>query len=414
VYVFEGVWIALQQVWAHKLKSAFTLVGVTIGITFLIAVITVVEGMNRYVQDDFAGSLFGVNTFTVVRRSRISTGSETEERRRRQARNPHLTLRDVEVVRAAVPDAWRFAYNDDRGFDEVTYKDRRRRNIRLIGGSDGYETLQGWKIEDGRGLTPLDERRSLKVAVIGADIAEKLFTDVSPVGKQIRLGAHRFDVVGVWERQGGLLGVIRDASVLVPFSVYRQTFARNPSYVGEISVKMHSLEEMAAAQIAVEGAMRTDRELRPGEENNFWIQTSSELLDTWEKISRILFAAVPGLVSISLVVGGIVIMNIMLLSVAGRIREIGIRKAVGARRRDILIQFLAESSTLSIIGAGIGILLGIGIAMVVERFTVMPASVPPWAIAAGLALGLIVGVGSGLYPAYRAAKQDPIVALRSE
>lgn len=414
MYVFEGVWIALQQVWAHKLKSAFTLLGVTIGITFLIAVITVVEGMNRYVQDDFAGSLFGVNTFTVVRRSRISTGSETEERRRRQARNPHLTLHDVEVVRAAVPGAWRFAYNDDRGFDEVTYKDRRRRNIRLIGGSDGYEALQGWKIDHGRGLTQLDERRSLKVAVIGAEIAEKLFTDVEPVGKQIRIGAHRFDVVGVWEKQGGLLGVIRDASVLVPFSVYRQTFARNPSYVGEISVKMHSLEEMETAQIAVEGAMRTDRELRPGEENSFWIQTSSELLDTWEKISRILFAAVPGLVSISLVVGGIVIMNIMLLSVAGRIREIGIRKAVGARRRDILIQFLAESSTLSIIGAAIGILLGIGIAMVVERFTVMPASVPPWAIVAGLTLGLVVGVGSGIYPAYRAAKQDPIVALRSE
>jgi putative ABC transport system permease protein len=177
---------------------------------------------------------------------------------------------------------------------------------------------------------------------------------------------------------------------------------------------MHSLEEMEAAQIAVEGAMRSDRGLRPGEDSSFWIQTSSELLDTWEKISRILFAAIPGLVSISLVVGGIVIMNIMLLSVAGRIREIGIRKAVGARRRDILIQFLAESSTLSIIGAAIGILLGIGIAMVVEQFTVMPASVPPWAIAAGLTLGLVVGVGSGLYPAYRAAKQDPIVALRSE
>jgi putative ABC transport system permease protein len=414
VYILEGIWIALQQVWANKLKSAFTLIGVIIGITFLLAVITVVEGMNRYVQDDFAGSLFGVNTFTVVRRSRISTGSETEERRRRQARNPHLTLHDVEVVRAAVPDAWRFAYNDDRGFDEVTYKDRRRRNIRLIGGSDGYETLQGWEIESGRGLTPLDERRGLKVAVIGADIAEKLFTDVEPVGKQIRIGAHRFDVVGVWERQGGLLGVIRDASVLVPFSVYRQTFARNPSYVGEISVKMHSLEEMEAAQIAVEGAMRSDRGLRPGEDSSFWIQTSSELLDTWEKISRILFAAIPGLVSISLVVGGIVIMNIMLLSVAGRIREIGIRKAVGARRRDILIQFLAESSTLSIIGAAIGILFGIGIAMGVERFTVMPASVPPWGIAVGLTLGLIVGVGSGLYPAYRAAKQDPIVALRSE
>jgi putative ABC transport system permease protein len=394
VYVFEGIWIALQQVWAHKLKSAFTLIGVIIGITFLIAVITVVEGMNRYVQEDFAGSLFGVNTFTVVRRSQISTGSETEERRRRQARNPDLTLHDVEVVRTAVPDAWRLAYSSDRGFDEVSYKERRRRNVRLIGGSDGYEALQGWDVEIGRGLTPLDQRRGLKVVVIGSEIAERLFPDVDPVGKQIRIGAHRFDVVGVWESQGGVFGNIRDASILMPFSVYRQTFARNPS--------------------EVEGALRTDRELRPGAENDFWIQTSSELLDTWDKIVKVLFAAIPGLVSISLVVGGIVIMNIMLLSVAGRIREIGIRKAVGARRRDILIQFLAESSTLSFIGAAIGILFGIGIGKGVEAFTPMPASVPLWGIVLALTLGILVGVGSGLYPAYRAAKQDPIVALRSE
>jgi putative ABC transport system permease protein len=414
VYVFEGIWIALQQVWAHKLKSAFTLIGVIIGITFLIAVITVVEGMNRYVQEDFAGSLFGVNTFTVVRRSQISTGSETEERRRRQARNPDLTMHDVEVVRTAVPDAWRMAYSSDRGFDEVSYKERRRRNVRLIGGSDGYEALQGWDVETGRGLTPLDERRGLKVVVIGSEISDRLFPDVDPVGKQIRIGAHRLDVVGVWESQGGMFGNIRDASILMPFSVYRQTFARDPSEVDQIDVKMRSLEEMEAGIVAVEGAMRTDRGLRPGEENDFWIQTSSELLDTWDKIVKVLFAAIPGLVSISLVVGGIVIMNIMLLSVAGRIREIGIRKAVGARRRDIMIQFLAESSTLSFIGAAIGILLGIGIGKGVEAFTPMPASVPAWGIALALCLGVLVGVGSGLYPAYRAAKQDPIMALRSE
>ncbi|MBK5097067.1 MAG: ABC transporter permease [Gemmatimonadetes bacterium] len=414
MYVLEGIWIALQQVWAHKLKSAFTLIGVIIGITFLIAVITVVEGMNRYVQEDFAGSLFGINTFTVVRRSQISTGSETEERRRRQARNPNLTLHDVDVISAAVPEAWRLAYNSDRGFDEVSYKERRRRNVRLIGGSDGYEALQGWDVEIGRGLTPLDQRRGLKVVVIGSEIADRLFPDVDPVGKQIRIGAHRFNVVGVWESQGGMFGVIRDASILMPFSVYRQTFARNPSEVDEISVKMRSMEEMEAAQIAVEGAMRTDRELRPGQENDFWLQTSSELLDTWDKIVKILFAAIPGLVSISLVVGGIVIMNIMLLSVAGRIQEIGIRKAVGARRRDILIQFLSESATLSVVGAGIGIVFGIGIGKGVEAFTPMPASVPVWGIAVALTLGILVGVGSGLYPAYRAAKQDPIVALRSE
>ncbi|MEJ2547834.1 MAG: ABC transporter permease [Gemmatimonadota bacterium] len=414
MFVLEGIWIALQQVWAHKLKSAFTLIGVIIGITFLIAVITVVEGMNRYVQDDFAGSLFGINTFTVVRRSRISTGSETEERRREQARNPDLTLHDVEVVRRAVPDAWRLAYSSDRGFDEVSYKDRRRRNIRLIGASEGYETLQGWEVSRGRGLTPLDERRGLKVAVIGAEIEEKLFPGLDPIGKEIRIGSQRFEVVGVWDKQGGLFGNIRDASILLPFSVYRQTFARNPSEVDQISVKMRSLEEMNAAQVAVEGALRSDRGLRPGEENSFWIETSSELLDTWDKIVKVLFAAIPGLVSISLVVGGIVIMNIMLLSVAGRVREIGIRKAVGARRRDILIQFLAESSTLSIVGASVGILLGIAIGKGVEAFTPMPASVPPWGIALALTLGVLVGVGSGLYPAYRAAKQDPIVALRSE
>jgi putative ABC transport system permease protein len=414
VRILEGIWIALQQIRAHKLKSAFTLIGVIIGITFLIAVITVVEGVNRYVQDDFAGSIFGVNTFTVVRRSQVQTGAESEERRRRQLRNPYLTLHDVEVVRAAVPDAWRFSYSSDSFSREVNYKERRRRNIRVIGGSEGYETMQGWDVEQGRGLTRLDERKAFKVAVIGAEIAERLFPDVSPIGKRIRLGAHRLEVVGVWEKQGGMLGNIRDAAVLMPYATFRQNFSRDRHRVEDIQVKMRSEEEMQAAMLEVEAALRRDRQLRPGQENNFWLQTSSDLLSAWETINRILFAAIPGLVSISLVVGGIVIMNIMLLSVAGRIREIGVRKALGARRRDILLQFLAESSTLSILGAAIGVLLGIALGKGVEALTPLPASVPAWAIGVSLTLGLVVGIGSGIYPAYRAAKQDPIVALRYE
>jgi putative ABC transport system permease protein len=411
----EGILMALQQIRANKLKSFFTLIGVIIGITFFIAVITVVEGMNRYVQDDFAGSIFGVNTFTVVRRTNVTTGSESEARRRRQSRNPDLTISDADVVRKAAPDAWRFAYSSDAfSGDGATYREKRRRNIRVIGGSDEYEVLQGWEVDQGRGLSTLDQRRGLKVAIIGSAIAEKLFPDVTPLGKRIRVGAHRFEVVGVWEEQGGFLGNIRDASMLVPFSTYQQTFSDDRDRVEDIQVKMRSSEEMDAAISETEAALRTARGLRPGEENNFHIQTSSEILGLWETINKVLLAALPGLTLIALVVGGIVIMNIMLLSVASRTREIGIRKALGARRQDILLQFLAESSTLSVIGAAIGIGTGIGLGKLVDATTALPASVPLWAIWISLGLGLLVGVGSGVYPAHKAAKQDPIVALNYE
>jgi len=408
---FEGIVLALQQVWAHKLKSAFTLLGVVIGVTFLIAVITVVEGMNRYVQDDLAGSIFGVNTVTLVRRNRITTGAESEEARRRAARNPQLTIHDVEIVREAVPDAWLLSFYEDRNLREVRRNELHRRNVRLIGGSPDHAELQGMPIDSGRGLTELDERRGLRNAVIGADLVDRLFPNESPLDKEIRLGPHTFKVVGTFERQGGIFGSIRDAAILIPFATYRQNFSRSKDEVDAISVKMKSDEQLEAITIAMEAALRSDRALRPGEENTFHFETSEELLGTWRKISAILFAAIPALVGVSLVVGGIVIMNIMLLSVAGRVKEIGIRKAIGARRQDILIQFLAESSTLSLLGAAIGILLGIGLGAVVDKLSPLPAAVPMWAIVVALSVGLFVGVASGIYPAWKAANQDPIVAL---
>ncbi len=411
---WEGIRISLQQIRAQKLKSFFSLIGVIIGITFLIAVVTIVEGMNRYVRDDFAGSLFGVNTFTVVRRTQVETGPADAERRRRQARNPDLTLRDVEVVREAVPDVLYFAYSADRFIPEVRHGALQRRNVRLVGGSEDYQSIQGWKVTIGRGLTPLDERRALPAAVIGDQIAERLFPTTSPLDKQIRVAGHKFTVVGVLEKQGGFLGNIRDASILIPFSAFSRTLATRREEVEDIQVKVARAEEMESAIARVEEALRRDRRLRPGEENNFWIQTSSDVLDIWNTINRILLAAIPGLVSVSLVVGGIVIMNIMLLSVADRTKEIGLRKSLGARRRDIMFQFLTEASTLSAVGAVLGILAGLGLARLVERFTPLPASVSPTSLAIGLALGLVVGISSGLYPAYRAAKLDPIQALGHE
>jgi putative ABC transport system permease protein len=385
-----------------------------IGITFLIAVITVVEGMNRYVQDDFAGSLFGVNTFSVVRRPTVQTGNRSAEEIRRLARNPSVDLDDVEAVRRAVPDARYLAYRNARRMNEVWHGERRRRNIRVIGGSEDYQDVQGWKVESGRGLTPLDQQRALKVAVIGPEIAEKLFPTGSPLGKQIRLEAHRYEVVGVFERKGGLLGNAWDAAVLMPYETFNQTLSNKRDQVLEISVKTNNEREMQAAMDAAEQALRITRGLRPGEENNFYFQTSSGLLSAWETINNILLAAVPGLVSISLVVGGIVIMNIMLVSVTQRTREIGVRKAMGATQRDIMLQFLAESSFVSLLGAALGILLGMGLGKVVEQLSPLPASIPAWALATAIGLGLLVGLSSGIYPARRASRLNPIDALRYE
>ncbi|HSR41695.1 MAG TPA: ABC transporter permease, partial [Longimicrobiales bacterium] len=378
--VLEGLRLALSQIWSHKLKSFFSLLGIVVGITFLIAVITIVEGMNRYVQEDVGGSIFGVNTFTVVRATRVQTGTRTEEERRRQARNPRLDLHDVAVVRGAVPDEALMAYADDRVLPQARRGQHTRRNVRIVGGSEGYMELQGWEVTDGRGLTPLDHRRSLPVAVIGADIAERLFPQGSPLGGTVRAGAHRYEVIGVLERQGGLFGNIRDASLLVPFTVYRRRVADNPDRVDAIHVKTATTEAMDDVMASVEGALRADRGLRPGQENDFHLETSGDLLSAWNRINRILLTALPGLVSIALVVGGIVIMNIMLVSVSQRTREIGIRKAIGASQRDILTQFLFEAGVLSGLGAALGVGLGVGLAALVEAVSPLPASTPLWAV----------------------------------
>ena len=252
------------------------------------------------------------------------------------------------------------------------------------------------------------------MVVIGDLIAEKLFEGVDPVGRFVTIGGLPYRVIGVVAKQGTLFGISMDKFAVIPIEAPAKRQLCMMNTLDELYVQADNPGLMLAAMDEVESAMRTQRQLKPGQENNFYLQTAEGALEGWNRISRVLFMALPGLVAISLVVGGIVIMNIMLMAVAERTSEIGIRKALGARRRDIMAQFVVESATISTFGAIIGIGLGIGLAFLVQALTPFPAAVAPWSLVVAVTLGIVVGMSAGIYPASRASRLDPIEALRAE
>jgi putative ABC transport system permease protein len=249
---------------------------------------------------------------------------------------------------------------------------------------------------------------------LGFETSEVLFEDLDPVGHTVRLRGFPYRVIGVLEERGSLFGMSLDNFAVAPHRSPIQAVLNPPGIVDEVIIQTVNPDRLLEAQMEAEGIMRTRRLLRPSETNNFALETADDAISFWDNISRILFTALPGLVAISLVVGGIVIMNIMLVSVMERTREIGVRKALGARRRDILTQVLIESATLSTVGAIFGVLVGIGIATLVASFSPMPAAVSAKWVALGVTLGLSVGIVAGVYPAFQASKLDPVDALRYE
>jgi putative ABC transport system permease protein len=411
--LFEAVRMALRTIRVQKLKSFFSLIGVLIGVTFLIAVVSIVQGMNRYMVDRFANTLVGANTFELRQRPSIVTGNVTDSVWLEWRRRPRISYADADYVRDRIRTPATFAkFCEDRV--NVHYEGRVAKDINLVGTEDTYFQIRNYRLTAGRAFTAQEVRTALPVLVVGQELADKLLAGVDPIGKQVQIAGLPYRIVGVVEKQGTLFGISLDKFAIMPFNAPARRLICPINILDALIVRTDDPTQMQRAQAEAEAAMRARRQLKPAQENNFAFQTAEGALGTWQKISRILFLALPGLVAISLVVGGIVIMNIMLMAVSERTREIGIRKALGARRRDILAQFVVESATLSSVGAALGIGFGLALAFVVKSLTPLPAAVAPWSVAVGVVLGVTVGVAAGVYPATRASRLDPIAALRAE
>ena len=411
--LLEAVRMALGAIRAQKLKSFFSLIGVLIGVTFLIAVVSIVQGMNVYMEEKFANALVGHNTFKLRQRPNFVGGNVGEDVWLAWLRRPRISYDDADYVteRITVPViAAKFC--QDRMV--LAYGSKQAKDIDLVGTEESYFRIKGYNMSRGRSFTPQEVRASQTVIVLGSLVADKLFEGNDPVGKSVRIAGLPYRVIGVVESQGTLFGLSMDKFAIMPYTAPARRHICPINILDEVVYKAGNTTDLTVGMGQAEAAMRARRGLKPGQENNFTIETSEAILDFWGRISKVLLVALPLLVGISLVVGGIVIMNIMLMSVTERTREIGIRKALGARRGDIMAQFVVEAATLSTLGATLGIAAGLGLAFIVKSVTPLPAAVATWSLFVAVSLGLVVGVAAGSYPAYRASKLDPITALRAE
>jgi len=385
---------------------------VMIGVMFLIAVVSIVEGMGRYMEDDFAGRLLGANTFT-LRRFPWFGNNVTQQMWLEWQRRPRIYAADVALVRDVLPPGTRWAIESQSSAAvETPYARPGQVEIHAVDGD--YFTIKKYDLSAGRAIAPQEYELGSPVVVIGDDVAKNFFPNLNPIGRDIRLGGLPYQVIGVIEHQGTLFGMSLDRLAIAPFNspLHRLTNPRGD--IGGLLVQSTNTMMMDDVMELVRETLRARRHLHPSVPDNFVMETSESALAFFERIKHtmtIIGAALPG---ISLIVGGMVIMNIMLVSVAERTHEIGIRKSLGARRRDILSQFLVESATLSTLGAMIGIALGLLAAKVISMKTPLPAAVAPWSLVVGTLLGTVVGIVSGVYPARRASLLDPIEALRQE
>jgi len=404
----ESFIMALSSLKAHKLRSILTTLGIIIGVTTVITMMSLTEGLKKSVEEEL--SVLGSDTFYVDKFPAIITSGKQW---REYSRRKDLTYQDAQAIQEVCPSVKTVAADITLYPGEmIKYRGESTDRVPIWGVTETYLQVYSYYVEWGRFITPTDVEHRRQVCVLGRDVVEKLFPYEDPLEKYVRSGPHRFLVVGVLEEKGSFMGGSQDNIVMIPLTTLQKLAGENFSV--DIGVKPDNAGAMQRARDEVISLLRRRRGLAYNDPNDFEIHTQDSLMGVFNNITGAAFAVVIGVASISLLVGGIGIMNIMLVTVTERTREIGIRKALGAKRKDILWQFLVEAAALSAVGGTIGILLGFLLGRLVGAVSPLPSTVPLWSVILGLGFSTVVGMFFGIYPATKAARLDPIVALRYE
>jgi putative ABC transport system permease protein len=407
IHVGESVAMAMSSLWSSKLRTFLTLLGIIIGVLTIIAVVSIIQGLNKYVYSKMA--FYGANDFSVTK---LSLEARSIQELREQMKRKNLMLEDMRLLRRRCQSCELIGASTGTS-RTVKYGPQSLKNVE-IRGITHIDHLIGnvQELERGRHLLKEDEDHSRYVCVIGADVVDKLFPYTDPVGQWLKIGQQNVLVVGLGKEKGKILGMSQDNYINIPITTFQKIYGSRRSI--NINIHTSSQEQLKNAQEEVRTILRAKRHLAFDDPDDFSFRTSETFIQLYKAATSGIYFAMIAIASIALVVGGIVVMNIMLVAVTERTKEIGIRMAVGARRSDILFQFLVEAAVISTVGGMIGILLGFLIARVVTLATSMPSSVDPVSIIVAICVSTSVGIFFGMYPASKASKLDPIESLRSE
>ena len=404
VDVYEGGRIALGSLRSNRMRTVLTTIGIGIGVATLLAILGIIQGLNASFKAQLAS--IGSTYFQISRFPWGISGNWWEYRNRKPI-DPDL----VEVIRAqssyataVSPMVWRSA--------DVGFLDNQLSMVSVMGTTEDYQSIGALEIERGRFLSAIDEAAAKRVAVIGADVVDALFRDIDPIGKSVVIDGRPYTVIGTLGRKGRVFGDNLDLSAYIPFSTHRALMGRARDV--RLAVAISDPKQISVAEDELVGILRRARKTPPGEPDDFAINRTDKLLETYNKLTGALYGVAMGIGFITLLVGGIGIMNIMLVSVRERTREIGVRRALGARKRTIVAQFLMEAAAVSAVGGALGTFVGLGAAKLVSLITPLAAAVEPMTIVFGIGFAALVGLLFGIWPAARAANLDPVEALRYE